>query len=397
MKIVFLSFKSLIDRDSGAALELKTVMEFLAANGDTCSSYCINCYDVGENYTHDEEIRKGSSQKVLPGQVFKYISKGISHHLYVGVSKDTRNLTSDDLRNYIKLTKAYLDQEKPDLVIFFGSKEMMPILETAYAIGAKIAFYLGSAALVESHKPLIEISDHLVVPSKFIGDHYQRMFGKLCVKINTSLPFTPVSFGDIDYTTRQNYGFVTLVNPTPDKGGHIFMAMSQRFKNENRLFLCIESRGKRSFWRKSGIKVDHFENLLWAPWQSDIRKLLRRSALLVMPSLVNEAAGKVISEAMALGVPCLGYDVGGIKEQIGLGGRTLRFDSVLASDKVTGSYTSRVPKGPIDDWEKEIRDILSDKEEYENLSKAALTEANRFLIERTAMTWRELGTPSSNL
>ena len=57
---------------------------------------------------------------------------------------------------------------------------------------------------------------------------------------------------------------------------------------------------------------------------------------------------------MALGVPCIGFDVGGIRDQIGTSGLTLPFDHRLAADADTHLYQTRIPDEIVEFWVKQL-------------------------------------------
>lgn len=392
MKVVFFSFKSLLDNNSGAALEIKTIFEKLSAQDVSCFSCCMNCYDTGDDYNDDEKISKSLNPKESAGKAFRHEVNGILHYLYVARSKNTIKVSSEDLKNYIQFAHSFLKQEAPDIVVFFGSKEMMPLLTEAKRIGSKIVYYVGNASISADHQPLFLFADAIVVPSDFIGRVFQEKFNIPFRKIPTTLPFTMPDVTLDRISLRRQTGFVTLVNPTPDKGGHVFFEVAQRFRHEGRHFLCVESRGKRNFWRQNGVDVDRYENILWAPWQSDIRMLLQSTSIFLMPSLVNEAAGKVIAEAMSLGIPCIGYDIGGIAEQIGKGGVTMPFNSALVSDPMTRKYKAISDSFAITPWEIAIRRLLEDSLVYHETSQHAMIEAQRFTSDRTSERWLSLFT-----
>jgi len=389
MKIVFLSLKSLLDKNSGAALEIKLVLENLAKGGMECSSISLNCYDTGDDYTQDETIDARLSPKNGRGGFFHYDDQGMRHYLYVGRSKDTMKIDQTDLNGFLKNAASFLRDFKPDVVIFFGSNELIPLLELAKKNGAKILFYTGTASYQEERKPLFDISDSLIVPTSFIGSLYKNRFGNNFHVIPTTLPFDIVAPDPEHMDARRILGPLTLINPTPDKGAHFLFHIAKNYRLRHRTFLCVESRGNRSFWRTSGIDISKIENVHWVPWQTEIGHVLGTSAVLLMPSLVAEAAGKVIAEAMALGVPCMGFDIGGIKEQIGQGGITLPFDDRLSAHPDTLQYQAQVPSDSVLPWVNGLDALLSDKAHYAALAGKAVEEATRFLPENTILKWAE--------
>lgn len=91
---------------------------------------------------------------------------------------------------------------------------------------------------------------------------------------------------------------------------------------------------------------------------------------------------------MALGVPCIGFDVGGIRDQIGTSGLTLPFDHRLAADADTHLYQTRIPDEIVEFWVKTIESLLQSQEKYVNLASSALQKAKRFRPEHTIQRWQ---------
>ena len=387
MKVAFLSLKSLLDKNSGAALEIKSVLEALAKDGMECASISLNCYDTGDDYIQDEKIDARLSPQNGRGGFFHYDDRGLRHYLHVGRSKDTMKIDQEDLNGFLKNAANFFRTFQPDVVIFFGSNELVPLLKLAKKNGAKTIFYTGTASYQDERQPLFDIADSLVVPTTFIGSLYEKKFGKDFHVIPTTLPFGIQPSSPELVHARHTLGAITLINPTPDKGGHFFFHIAKSNALRHRSFLCVESRGTRGFWKNSGVDVDTVQNVHWAPWQADISQVLSVSAVLLMPSLVAEAAGKVIAEAMALGVPCVGFDIGGIKEQIGQGGVTLPFDDRLTANPDTMQYQPQVPVETVQPWVETLSSLLSDKAHYEDLARQAIEEAARFLPENTVSQW----------
>ena len=387
MKIAFISFKTLLDRNSGAALEVKQILEALSKQGRSVSCFSFNCYDNGDEYFADEKIDSRLSPSKSTDQVFHYDHNGVRHNLLVGSSKNTMKLTKGDLDTFYSRASNFIESVRPEFIIFFGSNELIPVLHMGQKYGAKIVFYAGTASYGQERKPLFDLADKLVVPSKYIADHYLQRFQKKSIQIPTAVGFDPEKPNNETISARRNLGAITLINPAPDKGGHFFFNIAQRYSYDSRLFLCVESRSTRQFWLQNNVNVDAIENIAWAPWQTDIRLALRQSALLLMPSLINEAAGKVIAEAMTLGIPCIGFDIGGIKEQIGGGGIVVPFDERLSASSETGLYSSRCANEPVDTWIAAINGALENENHYNEMCNAASLEARRYEIGVVVEQW----------
>ncbi len=387
MKIAFISPKSLLDCNSGAALELKTVFEQMTNNGHQVQSFSFNCYDMGDDYNNDSRIEKNLNRKSNIGRLFHYDLNNIRHYIMIGSSKNTEKLNNIDLNKFIESAKAFLNEYRPDCVCFFGSQELMPILKFANFLDSKIIMYAGTAAYESDRKALFEISDNIICPSKYIAKYYRNKFSVHTSVINTTLPFRREKF-KINRPDKNK--FVTLINPSPDKGGHIFLNIANTMRNDNLNFLAVESRGTRKFWDDRNITTGDIENLWWAPWQSDITQVFEKTSILLMPSLVDEAAGKVISEAMSFGIPCIGYNTGGIPEQIGSGGIIIEMNKSLVADKETGLYNTQVDHEDIDVWRHHILRLLHSEQEYMHLSRQAYRESARFDKELIAQKWIDL-------
>ena len=92
---------------------------------------------------------------------------------------------------------------------------------------------------------------------------------------------------------------------------------------------------------------------------ADMRPVYRRTALLLVPSQVEEAFGRVVVEAQASGIPCLVRETGGLPEAVGAGGRLLPQSAEAA------------------EWADAIEAILSDPALSSSLSAAAAANAMR--------------------
>jgi glycosyltransferase involved in cell wall biosynthesis len=88
---------------------------------------------------------------------------------------------------------------------------------------------------------------------------------------------------------------ITLINANILKGLSIFVALAQKFPN--RKFL-----GVKPYYNK--INVPNLPNIEWMDIQDDIRVVLRKTRILLVPSLY-ESWGRVAFEAMYNGIPTL--------------------------------------------------------------------------------------------
>jgi glycosyltransferase involved in cell wall biosynthesis len=89
---------------------------------------------------------------------------------------------------------------------------------------------------------------------------------------------------------------ITLVNANQNKGVHIFLELAKKLPD--RKFL-----GVLPYYGETRI-VDSPSNIEWVPFSDDIRTILRRTRILLVPSYY-ESFGRIAIEAMINGIPVL--------------------------------------------------------------------------------------------
>ncbi len=90
-----------------------------------------------------------------------------------------------------------------------------------------------------------------------------------------------------------------------------------------------------------------------------MKSVYAQTKILLTPSKVEEAWGRVASEAQYNGIPVLASDIGGLPEAVGPGG-------VLID-----------PSGPIELWVETLRRLWNDDAFYREKSEAALAYSKR--------------------
>ena len=101
--------------------------------------------------------------------------------------------------------------------------------------------------------------------------------------------------------------------------------------------------------------------------------LKTRGFATVVPSLWEEAFGRVVIESMTMGVPVIATKMGGMKE--------------LISDKETGLLVS---PGDEDSLVDSMIELINKKEYYEQISAAALQNIKSFSVENIASKYGNL-------
>jgi hypothetical protein len=110
-------------------------------------------------------------------------------------------------------------------------------------------------------------------------------------------------------SSRRSRDIVLFVNPIPEKGLEIALLLAKTFPD--RKFVFVESWG-RSFLSKNQL----LPNVRLLPRQPSLERLYGRARLLIVPSVIPDAAPRVISEAGLRGIPVVGSTSGGIPELV---------------------------------------------------------------------------------
>ena len=170
---------------------------------------------------------------------------------------------------------------------------------TAETCGEKFARYASAIA-----------SAHLLAPSAFIARRVEAAWGRgVRISANLFAPAEPVARkGPADR--------LTLVNPHPAKGSAIVEALARRRPDWQ--FLAVEG------WPGSAAMLLDAPNIEHVPFQADLSRVWRATRILLVPSLCEEAFGRVVIEAQSQGIAVVAHDIGGLAEAVGEGGLLFR-------------------------------------------------------------------------
>ena len=146
------------------------------------------------------------------------------------------------------------------------------------------------------------------------------------------------------------------------KGAHVVLEAARRI-GAGRVQVYIGGFGQAEYER-------NLKELFRSPLATFLGRVapaafLQDLDILVAPSLVEEASGRVIHEAFGFGVPVIGVSAGGMVE--------------LIRDGCTGFL---VPAGDITALEMLLRRLLDDPPDWRTMSAACLREAERFTFDR---------------
>lgn len=148
---------------------------------------------------------------------------------------------------------------------------------------------------------------------------------------------------------------ITLVNPTPGKGAGTFRALASQMPD--RKFLAVEGGYGEQIILAPGSRcrrtqVEASGNIEWMAHTPDIRKVFRKTKILLMPS-DYESYGRVGIEAACAGIPTICHPTPGLKEAFGDAGIFIDRNDISA-------------------WYAEIERLMTDEVYYRSRSNVCL-------------------------
>jgi glycosyltransferase involved in cell wall biosynthesis len=172
-------------------------------------------------------------------------------------------------------------------------------------------------------------------------------------------------------------GLITLINPCAVKGISVFLALADALPQYE--FGALPGWGTTTADRH---ELEIRPNVVLLPNVKRIAEVMRRTRLLLMPSLWYEGFGLSVMEAMLHGIPVVASDAGGLVEAK-LGTRFVV--PVRAIERYEPVFDERgMPKPvieptPIEPWVEAVRTLLSDREVYTSESAASQARALEFV------------------
>jgi glycosyltransferase involved in cell wall biosynthesis len=151
---------------------------------------------------------------------------------------------------------------------------------------------------------------------------------------------------------------VTFVNPVPDKGLELAIAIAAACPDIPFEFVeswILEPAKKQTLLAR----LATLPNVRFTPHQTSMRPIYARTRILLAPSQWREAWGRVASEAHISGIPVLASHIGGLVESVGPGGILIP------------------PNAPAADWIAALRTLWDNPNTYAELKAQALTYAKR--------------------
>lgn len=373
-RLLLLLGQSPFDPTSGAAQSTRIIAEILARTGFDVRSLATTACEGDPPGGHDL-VLADSPISFLPGNnatVLRLHSRGIDHSLVVVDATWRHEWVRHVGPRFDAAYADILQTWQPDIVLTYGGDRAdLARRKLARAAGAKVVFALHNLAYRK--QPPAEVN-HILVPTQYLANAYR---GVLETAITVLPP--PLDPERVLATQREPQA-VGFINPEPPKGATIAAQLADRLGRERPEVPLLVIGGRvppealAVAGRDINLDLTKYPNLLECPATARVKDVWAALRVVLMPSVVREAAGRCALEAMLNGVVPLVSNQGGLAEIVGDAGVRLPAPPPLEG------RARRVPQSLVDVW---WRALVNAFDDYPTGPRAAACRihAERFTVD----------------
>jgi len=193
--------------------------------------------------------------------------------------------------------------------------------------------------IFKDNRDAILKADIVISNSKFVADNIKRIFNRESEIVYPLIDVLRMA-NDLHSIDKK---YITSIGSEIIKGRQIVERIAKIMPNHQ--FMIVGREFSQPMQKA---------NILYYSWSKNIREVYAKTKILLAPSLWEEAFCRVALEGMALGIPCIGSNKGGIPE-------------VLGSEFIINNVWD------IEKWKEKILEIENNHEQYpEKLKQKAL-------------------------
>jgi glycosyltransferase involved in cell wall biosynthesis len=392
--IAFVSPHCVLDFTNGAATATLDGLKLLGSSGFGCQAFCGTRYGAREESSIEATLAKrGDAFVTRNSQLGPFKGRMIfSSHGEMPVTlvdtspikhpqaKDQR-FDREEIAAFITGCAIFLVKSCPDVLWTYGGDPLsLVVQQIAKQRGIPVVFALHNFSYTDAAP--FKMADFIVVPTDFACQHYADKLGLETAVLPPALDPERVSIikpvaqqkTNAAESGESSIRHVTFVNPSLLKGVAVFARIAEVLarRRPDIPVLLVEGSRKASFLASLGIDIQALKNVRIMPNTPDARQFLAATKLLLVPSLLENAA-MVAREAMFNGIPVLASNRGGLPETIGDAGFLL---------DIPARYTPETRDLPtaeeIELWIETIIRLWDDAAEYELRSRAAFDHAQQW-------------------
>jgi glycosyltransferase involved in cell wall biosynthesis len=340
------------DWTSGAAVSTRLLARAAAGRRNIRPTVCAPAWREGTGWLTAAEFRKMESipPAGADGDLVEFSRAGVEYRILCAPREGMRYVDAHGMAAMVYHWDQAFVATRPEVLLCYGSSPgCRDFRARVRAAGKPIAFLAHNEFFTTDEQILP--ADLLVCPSRFIGIHLAKRF---------NLPFIvcpPIVDLDETVPAARDPVFATFVNPQPIKGVHLFAGLVAETlaRGMDCPFLVVGGRAGlaplHEALRRCGIFKEAEAVVTVMERTRGPADFLRFTRCLLAPSL-HEAAGRVVAEALACGIPCLVSNRGGLPETAGGGGRIVPIPPSVTAER------EHLPDVVIRPWADELQRLL---------------------------------------
>lgn len=149
----------------------------------------------------------------------------------------------------------------------------------------------------------IKESDLIISNSKFISDKIKNIFNRESEIIYPIIDVKNLLEKEINLSEERGEKYITIMSNEGVRGVEIFKEIANIMPSHK--FRIVGRGFERPYWDN---------NIFYTNREIDAMNIYKKAKIVLMPSIWEEAFGRVAVESLALSIPCIGSNIGGIPE-----------------------------------------------------------------------------------
>jgi glycosyltransferase involved in cell wall biosynthesis len=316
--VLWLSSQSPFDPASGAARADRTICELLAEAGFRVRAIGTTASEHEQPTPHVEylrgfDIHPTVERGAAPGEcdILRFNHKGVQHAILDVGQTSPYGWFRNHHPRYMRLLHESLDREIPSVVYGYGG--VPPEMQRR-----ELCRQRGAVSLMMLH------NWGYFSPGAFSGidrlmacsDEVSRRYKQRCSVDAPSMPM-PIDETEL-YSPASDPRFVTFINPSPDKGAAVMARVCDDIcsRRADIPFLIVNARRTAQtlvdFGIYGGFDLRRHTQIVFSEGVPTAAPIFAVTRILMVPSVWDEPGGRVVAEAMHLGVPAIISDRGGM-------------------------------------------------------------------------------------
>jgi glycosyltransferase involved in cell wall biosynthesis len=166
------------------------------------------------------------------------------------------------------------------------------------------------------------------------NSNYTRKVFKDLVGVDSIVLTPPLVEPAKDARIRED-GAVLFVTPMSHKGVDIAIEVARNLPRERFLFVGSAKNSTRRV-------MAEISNITYIPWVENMSECYEKTKVVIVPSVIPEGYGRVCSEAISRGIPCIVSPVGALPETVGPAGDVvMRYRDPKQWLEAVGKYSDK--------------------------------------------------------